>query len=108
MHEHDEDQEPDLEAPEPDAEMTVSIDKAHAGMRLDVFVAAALEGATRSEAQRLIELPDQVEEGVRVNGRREKSNYRLRAGDTVSGRRPPSRPVEAQPESIPLSIVFED
>ena len=108
MHEYDEDHDSDLEAPEPDAELSTPVDNACAGMRLDVFVAAALEGATRSEAQRLIELPDLVEEGVRVNGRREKPNYRLRVGDIVSGRRPQSRPAAAQPEAIPLSIVFED
>ena len=46
--------------------------------------------------------------GVRVNGRREKPNYRLRAGDLVTARRPPALPAAAQPETIPLTIVYED
>src|SRR5262249_2047922 len=57
---------------------------------------------------RLIELPDDVAEGIRVNGRREKPSYRLRSGDTVTGRRPQARPAAAQPEDIPLKVVYED
>jgi len=108
MHEHDEDHDPDLEAPERDAGITVPAGAAEAGTRLDVFVTAALPGATRSEAQRLIELSHDVEEGVRVNGRREKPNYRLRAGDIVTAHRPAPLPAAAQPENIPLTIVYED
>ena len=52
--------------------------------RLDVFVTAKLAGATRSESQRLIELSEEESGGVRVNGRRLKSNYKLRAGDQAA------------------------
>lgn len=107
MHEHDED-EPDLEAPLTGVPFTASIDEASAGTRMDVFVAGALPGATRSEAQRLIDLPGDVAEGVRVNGRRDKPNYRLRVGDVVTAQRPAAHPTSAQPEAIPLTIVYED
>src|SRR5438876_419494 len=79
-----------------------------AGQRLDVFLATALEGATRSEAQRLIELPESDPDGVRVNGRRVKANYRLRAGDNITVSRPAPRPASLQAEAIPLSVVYED
>ena len=110
MHEHDEDSkpDPDLEGEEPGTAIAVSVDAAAAGTRLDIFIASVLPGATRSEAQRLIELPPGVAEGVAVNGRREKPNYRLRSGDVVSARRPAAAPVAAQPEPIPLTIVYED
>lgn len=108
MHDHDADLDVDLEIPDQDAGITVAADGADAGTRLDVFVAAALPEATRSEARRLIELPPETEEGVRVNGRREKPGYRLRAGDVVTAHRPAALPATAQPEAIPLTIVYED
>jgi len=79
-----------------------------AGIRLDVFLAGALPGATRAEAQRLIEHDVEHGAGVRVNGRRGKANYRLRAGDLVRALRPEPQGASVQPEAIPLSIVYED
>src|SRR5205823_10506009 len=108
MHEHDGDLDPDLDTQEPDAAITARVGSADAGTRLDVFAAAALPGATRSEARRLIELPPEIEEGVRVNGRREKPGYRLPTGDLVTAHRPDALPTTAQPEPIPLTIVYED
>jgi 23S rRNA pseudouridine1911/1915/1917 synthase len=80
----------------------------HAGARLDVFLAACLPGASRAEAQRLIERSEQEADGARVNGRREKPNYRLRAGDTVTAVRPQLRASHAEAEELPLTIVYED
>ena len=84
------------------------VDAISAGQRLDQFVAATLPRATRAEAQRLIELPQESADGVWVNSRRAKANYRLKLGDAITAGRPASRPMEAQPEDIPLTIVFED
>ena len=106
MQQHDED-DLDLESQERDSGITRPA-AADVGARLDVFVAAALPGATRAEAQRLIDLPPDVSEGVRVNGRREKPNYRLRVGDIVTAHRPAALPATVQPEAIPLTIVYED
>ena len=81
------------------------------GQRLDVFLAAALEGATRSEAQRLIESSSDSPDsnmGVRVNGRREKSNYRLRTGDVIIAIRPEISPYTVKPEAIALQVAYED
>jgi 23S rRNA pseudouridine1911/1915/1917 synthase len=79
-----------------------------AGARLDVFLAAGLPGASRAEAQRLIERGGEEADGARVDGRREKPNYRLRAGDTVTATRPHLRSAHAQAEDLPLTIVYED
>jgi 23S rRNA pseudouridine1911/1915/1917 synthase len=88
-----------------------SVDPARIGLRLDVFVTALLEGATRSEVQRLIELRPSNEmdnSGVRVNGKREKPNYRMRAGDMVTACRPAPAASHIEAENIPLDILYED
>jgi 23S rRNA pseudouridine1911/1915/1917 synthase len=108
MHDNHDGYDPDDEPPETDAEIAAAIDLASVGKRLDVFLTTALPGATRAEAQRLIELPEGAAGGARVNGRREKPNYRLRAGDIITVERPAARPAAAQPEDIPLAIVYED
>jgi 23S rRNA pseudouridine1911/1915/1917 synthase len=75
---------------------------------LDVFLAANLPGASRAEAQRLIERGGEEADGARVNGRRDKPNYRLRAGDKVTATRPHLRSARAEAEDLPLTIVYED
>ncbi|MCS6776422.1 MAG: RluA family pseudouridine synthase [Chloroherpetonaceae bacterium] len=89
-------------------EITVQATGAEAGQRLDRFVTGLLPGATRSEVQRLIELPADVPDGVRVNARREKPGYRLRTGDVITVSRPAPCPVRLEPEAIPLDILYED
>jgi 23S rRNA pseudouridine1911/1915/1917 synthase len=108
MIEPDEFQDVDVDSQAPESDLAIIVDAADVGSRLDVFIAGHLPQATRSEAQRLIELSENNEEGVRVNGQRQKPNYRLRPGDQVSASRPAARPVSAQPEPIPLTIVYED
>lgn len=78
------------------------------GARLDVFLAACLPGASRAEAQRLIERGAQEADGARVNGKREKPNYRVRTGDMVTATRPNLRSAHAEAEDLPLTIVYED
>ncbi len=79
-----------------------------AGQRLDLFVCNLLVDATRSEAQRLIELSDAAADGVRVNGKRAKSNYRVRVGDAIDAVRTVPVPIRAVAETIPIVIVYED
>ena len=73
------------------------------GQRLDVFVARHCPDLSRSYARRLIE------DGLAtINGRGVKPSYALRSGDVVDVRVPPARPMDVEPESIPLRIVYED
>ena len=73
------------------------------GARLDVYVAQHCPGLSRSRARRIIE------DGLAtVNGRPAKSSHLLRAGDAVSVRVPPPAALDLAPESIPLSVVYED
>lgn len=77
---------------------------AEGGERLDRYVAAALDGLSRTAVQRLIDAGDIV-----VNGKSDMAAaYRLRSGDEVMIRIPDPQPVELIPEAIPLDVVYED
>ncbi len=75
-----------------------------AGQRLDHFLVAQLDGVSRSRVQLLIEQGD-----VRVNGALEKASLKLRGGEhiEVTGEPHPA-PLKAEPEAIPLDVVYED
>ena len=50
-----------------------------------------------------------LEQGlVRVNGRPQEKNYRLREGDRIEAELPAPAPCQAVAEDIPLDIVYED
>ena len=72
------------------------------GVRLDVYVAER-ENITRSASAKLIESG-----AVTVNGVVVAKNYKLREGDTVDTVIPEPTPDKAEPENIPLDIVYED
>ena len=82
--------------------ITLDVQLADVGTRLDTFVSASGE-LTRSAAARLIE-----EGTITVCGREVAKNYKLRAGDVVEILMPEPIPTEAQPEDIPLDVIFED
>ncbi len=84
--------------------VSLRVEAAQVGERLDRFLASALSDVTRAEAQRLIAAP----ESVRVNGRPEKANYRLRPDDQIMVQRPVPQAAHVEAEAIPLTIVYED
>ena len=71
--------------------------------RLDTYLRGKFPAVSRGAIQRLIE-----EGHIRVNGRVIKPTLAPRAGDQVEVQWPEARPAEAQPEHIPLDILFED
>jgi 23S rRNA pseudouridine1911/1915/1917 synthase len=71
--------------------------------RLDTFLRGKFPAVSRGAIQRLIE-----EGHILVNGRNVKPTHTPRAGDQVSVHWPVARPAEAQPEQIPLDILYED
>ena len=81
---------------------TATVHETDAGARLDVY-AGALLGISRAGAQKLIECG-----AVRVNGRPAPKNRRLEPGDVVEADPPAPEPIEAQPQDIPLDVVYED
>ena len=79
------------------------VPEAWEGERLDSYLAAAQESITRSGAQKLI-----AEGQVLLNGRLPAKNARLKPGDEILLTIPEPKPLDAEPENIPLDIVYED
>ncbi len=73
------------------------------GQRLDQFLRAELPAHSRAFLQKLIE-----DGRVQLNGRASKPSHKVRAGDEVTVEIPPPRPLAAQPEAIPLDVLYED
>ena len=80
-----------------------SVSPEQAGQRLDRFLAEQGAGLTRSALQQLIE-----QGAVTVNGRPPSKSYKVRPGDALTLAVPDAQPTEAQPQDIPLNVVYED
>ena len=83
--------------------LTLQANKEDAGTRVDAWLAAQVEGLTRSAAARLLE-----EGRVTRDGRPLAKNYKLTGGETLAVSLPEPEPVDALPQNIPLDIVYED
>jgi 23S rRNA pseudouridine1911/1915/1917 synthase len=79
------------------------IEQSLPGGRLDLFLRDRYPAVSRGALQRLIELGH-----IRVNGQMVKPTHTPRAGEQVEVYWPEARASEAQPEDIPLDILFED
>jgi 23S rRNA pseudouridine1911/1915/1917 synthase len=73
------------------------------GQRLDVWLATAVEGTTRSQIQKLF-----AEKLVACTGGASRAGYALQGGESVSLEVPEAEPADAAPEDIPLSVLYED
>jgi len=82
---------------------TLTVEKTLSAERLDVFLRGQFPAVSRGAIQRLIE-----EGEIKVNGRTVKPTHHPRAGEVIEVHWPEARPAEAQPEQIPLDILFED
>ncbi len=78
---------------------TIEVSPEAKGQRLDQFLAAQLEGVSRSRVQLLIDQGD-----VLVNGEREKASLKLRGGEsiTITGEPHPA-PLKATPKIFRLT-----
>ncbi|HKP73508.1 MAG TPA: S4 domain-containing protein, partial [Pyrinomonadaceae bacterium] len=89
---------------EPEAEtLAFDVPGEDAGARLDAFLAARVEGVSRSTLKRVIDDGD-----VLVAGRVAKPSHKLKAGERVEVELPAPPPSEIEPEEIPLDILYED
>ena len=73
------------------------------GSRIDKYISDNIGQLTRSAVQGLLEKGN-----ILVGGKSVSKNYKLRAGDMVTVEIPEPEPMDAQPEDIPLDIVYED
>ena len=83
--------------------MNLTTDDADGKIRLDQYLAAHLPELSRSRIQNLIKSGD-----VLVNGSPAKPKNPVSRGDSITVRIPEPEPAEAQPQDIPLDIVYED
>ena len=87
---------------EPEDVRTVVAEEKDSGKRADVFFAEILE-STRSHVQLLLN-----EGRVSRRDKPVKPNYRIKTGDEFQIVLPRPVPLEAEPEDIPLDIIYED
>ena len=87
-----------------DSAFTFVIDGEHDQQRADAALAALLEDVSRSYIQKLIAGGCMKVDGAETTSKK----LLLKAGQTVELTIPPALPCEAQPEDIPLEIVYED
>lgn len=72
-------------------------------MRLDKYLANNIDDTSRTKIQ------EAIEQGlVTVNGKQEKSSYRIQPDDSIDVKLPIPKPPEVEPEKMPLDIVYED
>ena len=74
------------------------------GLRLDIYLSQIIEGISRSYVQKLIK-----DGRVSVNGKaNDVKKHQLKTGDEVRLVLPQPELLSAQPENIPIEIVYED
>lgn len=84
--------------------MTIVIDKGQEPMRLDKFLTARIEGASRNKVQQAIETGR-----VLINNKKVQANHKIKPGEEVivySDRE--TQGEDILPEEMPLNIIFED
>lgn len=82
---------------------TITLTVGQEGQRLDKLLADALPDLTRSAVQNLI-----AQGLVEAGGRKAAKNAKLPVGAQLTVTLPDPKPLAAQAENIPLSIVYED
>lgn len=82
---------------------TIIVEQSQPNGRLDTFLRTKFPDVSRGTIQRLLE-----EGHILLNEKKIKATHHPRAGETISIYWPEAKPAEAQPEEIPLDILFED
>src|SRR6266540_1807608 len=84
-------------------ETVVLVERTLPQERLDRFLRSQFPTLSRGAIQRLIQQGD-----IRVDGKSVKATHHPRAGEKIGIHWPDARPSTAQPQEIPLAILFED
>jgi len=79
------------------------VNEDESGLRLDHFLTMKEEALSRSFIQKLIK-----EKNITVNDKPSKPSYKLRDNDRIEVIVPEPEPSHAQPEEIPLNVLYED
>lgn len=83
--------------------LMLTADESSAGMRVDKLLSLSEARISRSLAAKLI-----ADGNVSVNGKRVSKSCTIKAGDEVCAVIPEPEELSAEPENIPLNIVYED
>jgi 23S rRNA pseudouridine1911/1915/1917 synthase len=92
-----------IEKPEEGNSFSILVTAKNQGRRLDQFLAETGLHLSRSQAKNLIE-----KHHIFLNQKPTKPSVHVKAGNTVSGTLPRPSPLSLKPESIPLTILYED
>ena len=84
-------------------EIILIVEKTLPHERLDTFLRSQFPTISRGAFQRLIEQGD-----IRLDGNPVKATHNPRAGEKIEIHWPAARPATAQPQELPLDILFED
>lgn len=79
------------------------VNECEKGERLDVFLAKAMNEVSRSNIQKNIACGQ-----VTVNDKIVKTNYKVKASDSIIVTMPEVKPLELMAEDIPIDVVYED
>ena len=82
--------------------VTLEVNEENVGARADIFMCEKL-GITRSAAQKLLEGG-----AATLRGETVPKNYKMRRGDAPEVVIPEPKEPDAEPEDIPLDVVYED
>lgn len=82
--------------------MKITVDD-KTGKRIDAYLSTQLPELSRARIQSLLKSGD-----ILVNGSSAKPKYPVQAGDIITVTIPEPEPEEAQPEDIPISVIYED
>lgn len=87
----------------PERETVLVVDRSRPSERLDTWLRSRMPELSRGAIQRLMD-----EGHITIDGRSVKPTHAPRAGEQVRIYLPDPKPAEAQPENIPIQIVYED
>lgn len=83
--------------------MTLQCTQADSGARIDKYISDYIAELTRSAVQGLI-----ADGAVLADGKAVSKNYKLRGTESITIEIPEPQPMNAEPENIPLTFVYED
>ncbi len=85
------------------SELLIEVPEIYEGERIDKFLSVLVENSSRNAIQKLIENGK-----VTVNGSPVNKKYKVSTDDEILMLPNDLKPLDAEPENIPLDIVFED
>ncbi len=84
-------------------EILIDVPQEYEGERIDKFLSILLKESSRNSIQKLIE-----DGKVLANGNTVNKKYKVKTDDEVTVLPSELKPLDAEPENIPLDIVYED